>query len=59
MKKLLITVLAMVCCILTYRQSNKEDVAMIQAMFGKEKKLLVEDYMTVADDKKNQVLGTL
>ena len=33
-------------------QSNKEDVEIIQNMFGKEKKELIQAYMTIPDDKK-------
>ncbi len=36
---------------LSYGQSNKEDIEMIQSMFGKEKKDLVNAYMTVPSDK--------
>lgn len=34
-------------------QSNKEDVEIIQNMFGKQKKELVQVYMTIAEDKKS------
>jgi hypothetical protein len=34
-------------------QSNKEDIALIQAMFGKEKKALVNEFMNVPDAKKD------
>jgi hypothetical protein len=33
-------------------QSNKEDVEIIQNMFGKQKKELVQAYMTIPEDKK-------
>lgn len=33
-------------------QSNKEDVEIIQNMFGKEKKELIQAYMTIPEDKK-------
>jgi hypothetical protein len=33
-------------------QSNKEDVEIIQNMFGKQKKELIQAYMTIAEDKK-------
>lgn len=35
-----------------FAQSNKEDVEIIQNMFGKEKKELVQAYMTIPEDKK-------
>ncbi|MBZ5856082.1 hypothetical protein [Flavihumibacter profundi] len=36
----------------SFGQSNKEDVDMIQAMFGKEKKDLVQAYMTIPEAQK-------
>jgi len=33
-------------------QSNKEDIEIIQNMFGKEKKELIQVYMTIPEDKK-------
>ena len=37
-----------------FSQSNKEDIALIQAMFGKEKKELVTQYMTIPDAQKDK-----
>lgn len=37
---------------LALAQSNKEDVDIIQSMFGKQKKELVQVYMTIPEDKK-------
>ena len=53
MKKVLFILLTFICSATSFAQSNKEDVAIVQAMFGKEKKALVEQYMTVADAKKD------
>lgn len=36
----------------TFAQSNKEDVEIIQNMFGKQKKELIQAYMTIPEDKK-------
>ena len=49
MKKLLIFTVTLIYSAGLLAQSNKEDVAMIQAMFGKEKKELVKEYMTITD----------
>ena len=49
MKKLLIFTVALMYSAVILAQSNKEDVAMIQAMFGKEKKELVKEYMTISE----------
>ena len=34
-------------------QSNKEDIDILQSIFGKQKKELVQAYMTIPDDKKD------
>jgi hypothetical protein len=39
--------------LLANAQSNKEDIAIIQSMFGKAKKDLVTQYMTIPADKKD------
>jgi hypothetical protein len=49
MKKLLIFTAVLIYSASLLAQSNKEDVAMIQAMFGKEKKELVKEYMTISE----------
>jgi hypothetical protein len=51
MKKLLAFLVPALFCTTLFAQSDKEDVAMIQAMFGKEKKDLVNQYMTIPADK--------
>ena len=53
MKKILSTVLAICFSMMAMAQSNKEDIAMIQSMFGKAKKDLVSQYMTIPADKKD------
>lgn len=53
--------LLLVCLFITglsYSQSNKEDVEMIQAMFGKEKKEIVQAYMTIPDNLKDSFWTT-
>lgn len=53
MKQLLLVIATSLCSFFTFAQSNKEDIAMIQAMFGKEKKTLVSEFMTIPDAKKD------
>lgn len=53
--------LLLVCLFITglsHGQSNKEDVEMIQAMFGKEKKDIVQAYMTIPDSQKDSFWTT-
>jgi len=52
MKKILALVFAAVVTSGVYAQSNKEDVDMIQAMYGKAKKDLVIEYMKFSDTEK-------
>lgn len=49
MKKLLFSAVVMIYSAGLLAQSNKEDIAMIQAMFGKEKKELVTQYLTIPE----------
>jgi len=49
MKKFLIYTVALLFSNALLAQSNKEDVDLIQAIFGKEKKELVEAYMTIPE----------
>jgi len=51
MKKLFVFLLAASFCPTLFAQSDKEDIAMIQAMFGKQKKDLVTQYMNIPADK--------
>ena len=44
MKALLIT-LALLSCTFGFSQTDKEDIAIVKAVFNKEKKMLVQDYM--------------
>jgi AAA+ ATPase superfamily predicted ATPase len=37
---------------IVFAQSNKEDIDIIQSMFGKQKKELMQAYMTIPEDKK-------
>jgi len=52
MKNLLSLAILMLISGVTFAQSNKEDVEIIQNMFGKQKKELVQVYMTIPEDKK-------
>ncbi len=52
MKNLLSLVLILMYSSVALAQSNKEDVEIIQNMFGKEKKELIQAYMTIPEDKK-------
>jgi hypothetical protein len=45
MKRLLLSVVSAFCCISSFAQVEKEDVDMIQAMYGKEKKELVKAFI--------------
>ncbi len=36
---------------MVYAQSPKQDIALIQSIFGKEKQVLVKDYMSLTEDK--------
>lgn len=49
MKKLLILTTAFLVSASMFAQSNKEDIDLIQSIFGKEKKELVAAYMTIPD----------
>jgi hypothetical protein len=51
MKKVIIAAVALVLSTGMFAQSNKEDIDLIQAMFGKEKKELVQLYMTIPEAK--------
>ena len=52
MKNLFCLVVLMSFSAVTFAQSNKEDVEIIQNMFGKQKKELIQAYMTIPEDKK-------
>ena len=52
MKKTLTGLVCVLFGLMLNAQSNKEDVAMIQAMFGKDKKELVSQYMTIPEAQK-------
>lgn len=52
MKNLLSLAILMLISGVTFAQSNKEDVEIIQNMFGKQKKELIQAYMTIPEDKK-------
>jgi len=52
MKKSLLGLVCVLFGLMLNAQSNKEDVAMVQAMFGKDKKALVSQYMTIPEAQK-------
>lgn len=54
MKKSLIVLVCFFFAVLVKAQSNKEDVALLQEMFGKDKKSLVSQYMTITDAQKDK-----
>ncbi len=49
MKKLFVLASALVLSAVIYAQSNKEDIEIIQSIFGKEKKELVNQYMAIPE----------
>jgi hypothetical protein len=49
MKSLSVLVVALFLSTIGFGQSNKEDIDMIQAMFGKSKKELIQAYMVLPD----------
>ena len=49
MKKLIVIAVAFLLSAGMFAQSNKEDIDLIQSIFGKEKKELVQAYMTIPD----------
>jgi hypothetical protein len=52
MKKYFLIALATFMASLAYTQSNKEEIDLIQAAFGMEKKAIVADFVTPSDDQK-------
>ena len=51
MKKSIFIAAALLLSVAMFAQSNKEDVDLIQSMFGKAKKELVQEYMTIPEAK--------
>ena len=49
MKKLFVIAVSFLLSTSMFAQSNKEDVDLIQSIFGKEKKELVQVYMTIPE----------
>jgi len=52
MKKLILMCVAFMLTANLFAQSNKEDIDLIQSMFGKDKKELVNAYMTIPEAQK-------
>jgi len=53
MKQLLLFILGSFILFPSFAQSNKEDIDMIQAMYGKEKKSIAADFIQLPDNKKD------
>jgi len=53
MKQLLLFILGSFIFFPSFAQSNKEDIDMIQAMYGKEKKSIAADFIELPDNKKD------
>ena len=51
MKNFLVLLAFTLLSTISFGQSNKEDVDMIQAMFGKQKKELIAAYMVIPEAK--------
>jgi hypothetical protein len=59
MRALLLALLGTCMVLGSYAQSNKEDVDLIQAMYGKEKKTIVADFIVFPDDTKKAAFWKL
>ena len=59
MKRFLFFAICSMISLLSIAQSNKEDIDMIQAIYGKEKKAIVADFIMPSDDAKTKSFWTL
>ena len=59
MKRFLLVVFSSMISLLSLAQSNKEDIDIIQAIYGKEKKAIVADFIMPADDAKTKAFWSL
>ena len=59
MKQLITLAIAIFIFCTAFAQSNKEDIEMIQAMYGKDKKALVAEFITPADQAKKAAFWNL
>jgi hypothetical protein len=59
MKHLLLLTIGTLFFISSYAQSNKEDIDMIQSIYGKEKKAIIADFIMPADDAKKDAFWKL
>jgi len=59
MKRLMLVSYFSMYCLLSFAQSNKEDVEMIQAMYGKDKKAIFADFIMPADEAKTKSFWSL
>lgn len=51
MKKITLSIAILFLTVLTFGQSNKEDIDFIQALFGKDKKEMVKAYLNIPAEK--------
>ncbi|HSB92938.1 MAG TPA: hypothetical protein VLC28_07480 [Flavitalea sp.] len=59
MKRFFLFAISSMMSLLAMAQSSEEDVDMIQAIYGKEKKAIVADFIMPADDAKTKAFWTL
>ncbi len=59
MKKIIFILLGITTAFITKAQSNSEDVDIIQAIYGKEKKTIVADFIMPSDDAKKKAFWKL
>jgi len=59
MKHLLLLTIGTMFFLSSYAQSNKEDIDMIQAIYGKEKKAIVADFIMPSTDAKKKAFWDL
>jgi hypothetical protein len=59
MKSFILVLLAVFMATASQAQSNKEDVDLVQAIYGMEKKSLVAEFITIQDEAKKQAFWKL
>jgi hypothetical protein len=59
MKRFFLFAISSMVSLMSMAQSNKEDIDMIQAIYGKEKKAIVADFIMPSDDAKTKSFWTL
>jgi len=58
MKRFILLGVFSMFCLVSFAQSNKEDIEMIQAIYGKDKKAIVADFIMPADEEKTKSFWT-